>query len=177
MFRFVMVCGVIAGLIASVPMIAAIATGSSLPGLLFGYLTMLVALSAVFLGIKKYRDTELGGVIRFMPALLMGLAISVLASLIYAICWEAYLAISGYDFGAVYGKAMVEAARAKGATPAELQQLTAEAESFARSYRDPLVRFPMTFVEMFPVGVLVSIISAALLRNSRLLPARRIATE
>jgi hypothetical protein len=33
----------------------------------------------------------------------------------------------------------------------------------------------MTFVEIFPVGVLVSLISAALLRNRRFLPARPIA--
>jgi hypothetical protein len=29
----------------------------------------------------------------------------------------------------------------------------------------------MTFIELFPVGILVSLVSAALLRNSRLLPA------
>jgi hypothetical protein len=31
----------------------------------------------------------------------------------------------------------------------------------------------MTFVEIFPVGVLVSLVSVALLRNPRFLPARR----
>jgi hypothetical protein len=67
---------------------------------------------------------------------------------------------------------MVEAAKARNATPAELQQAIAEAESFARMYAKPWIRMPITFVEMFPVGVLISLISAALLRNSRFLPAR-----
>jgi hypothetical protein len=30
----------------------------------------------------------------------------------------------------------------------------------------------MTFIEIFPVGVLIALISAALLRNPRMLPAR-----
>ena len=40
-------------------------------------------------------------------------------------------------------------------------------------YANPLYRLPITFVEIFPIGVLISLISAVLLRNSRFLPARR----
>ena len=40
------------------------------------------------------------------------------------------------------------------------------------SYANPLFRLPITFVEMFPIGVLISLVSAAVLRNSRFLPAR-----
>ena len=32
----------------------------------------------------------------------------------------------------------------------------------------------MTFIEMFPVGVLVSLITAAVLKNPRVLPARAV---
>ena len=46
------------------------------------------------------------------------------------------------------------------------------AAAFAKNYANPLYRLPITFVEMFPVGVLISLVSAALLRNSRFLPAR-----
>ena len=45
-------------------------------------------------------------------------------------------------------------------------------DAFKIQYADPLFRLPMTFVEIFPVGVLVSLISAGLLRNRRFLPAR-----
>lgn len=45
-------------------------------------------------------------------------------------------------------------------------------DDFRRQYANPLFRMPVAFVEIFPVGVLVSLISAALLRNSRFLPAR-----
>jgi hypothetical protein len=40
-------------------------------------------------------------------------------------------------------------------------------------YADPLYRLPMTFIEIFPIGVLVSLIAAALLRNRRFLPVLR----
>ena len=50
--------------------------------------------------------------------------------------------------------------------------MIADAAAFQKSYANPLHRFPQTFLEMFPVGVLISLISAGLLRNSRLLPAR-----
>jgi hypothetical protein len=42
----------------------------------------------------------------------------------------------------------------------------------AEIYRNPMLRIPITFAEIFPVGLLVALVSAALLRNPRVLPAR-----
>jgi len=39
-------------------------------------------------------------------------------------------------------------------------------------YRNPLFRIPVTFSEIAPVGVLVSFVTAALLRNPRVLPTK-----
>ena len=64
------------------------ATEEPVAGMLLGYLTMIVALTAVFLGVKAYRDKVLGGVIRFLPALGVGLGISAVASIMYVIAWE-----------------------------------------------------------------------------------------
>jgi hypothetical protein len=146
-----------------------------LGGMVVGYLTMLVALTTVFLGTKHYRDKFLGGAIRFMPALGMGLAISTVACVLYVIGWEISMAYSEFDFAAFYTNYMVEGAKAQGGSAEDLAKSVAEAQSFAESYQNPLVRMPMTFVEMFPVGVLVSLISAMVLRNSRVLPARQAA--
>ena len=112
-------------------------------------------------------------VIRFGPALLVGLGISAVASLFYVIAWEISLAWrSGFDFLEFYTKYLVDGARARGATEAEVQQAIQEAKSFAKLHANPLFRMPITFIEIFPVGVLISLISAAVLRNSRVLPAR-----
>jgi hypothetical protein len=66
---------------------------------------------------------------------------------------------------------MLEGARASGASAAEIERIRQQAEGFARLYANPLYRFAVTFVEMFPVGVVIALISAALLRNSRFLAA------
>ena len=174
--RIVVFYGLIAGLIVAVPMIALMLTltPETAPdnGALYGYLTMIVALTAVFLGVKHYRDKVLGGVVRFVPALLVGLAISAVASVIYAIGWEISLALTGFDFPAAYLHEMVESARANGASADEIERITQQAETFARLYANPLYRLPVTFVEMFPVGAVIALISAAVLRNSRFLAAR-----
>jgi hypothetical protein len=175
MIRVILVCGTIGGLIVAVPMVWSMLTMTEAPSgnaAFYGYLSMILGLTAVFLGVKHHRDKALGGVIRFVPALLIGLGISAVASLFWAIGWEISLAYSGFDFAAAYSQSMLEAARAKGASEAELQQVAASSEAFTKMYANPLFRIPITFVEMFPIGALISVVSAALLRNSRFLPAR-----
>lgn len=141
-------------------------------GMLLGYLSMLIALTAVFVGVKRHRDEALGGVIRFLPALGLGLAISAIAGVIYVLAWEVVLASSLPHFTDDLTRMMIAQAKASGATGPALAQAIADAEAFRVSYANPLYRMPMTFSEIFPVGVLVSLISAALLRNPRVLPKR-----
>ena len=141
-------------------------------GALLGYASMLVALSFIFVAVKRQRDLTQGGVIKFLPAFGMGLAISVVAGVIYALAWEVTLAVTGLDFGSSYSQASIEAAKAQGMTGAELEAYRTEMEAFAKMYANPAYRIPMTFTEIFPVGVLVSLVSALLLRNSRFLPYR-----
>ena len=144
-------------------------------GALLGYASMLVALSFIFIAIKRQRDVAQGGVIRFLPAFGMGLAISIIAGVIYALAWEVTLAVTGLDFGASYTEASIAVAKEQGMSGAELEAYTAQMQGFADMYANPVFRIPMTFTEIFPVGVLVSLISALLLRNSRFLPAKRAA--
>ncbi len=176
MFRKILVHGVIAGLIVGVILSALIvATGDQPPGeysMLVGYLTMLVGLSVVFIGIKRHRDLDLGGVIRFWPAFGMGLAMSVIAGVVYVVCWELASGMSGIDYVQTWVTYLVDEQKAAGVAGAELDKFIAEMEAFKVQYANPWFRLPMTFVEIFPVGVLVSLVSAALLRNSRFLPVR-----
>ena len=140
---------------------------------LFGYLIMLVGLTLVFVGVKRYRDIECGGVIRFMPALGMGLAIAVVAGLAYVAVWEAYLAMTDYRFMDEYVASVLKARQAEGASAAALAKEAANLERLRVSYLNPLFRLPMTFLEIFPVGLAVALFSAALLRNPKVLPATR----
>jgi hypothetical protein len=176
MFRLITVYGLIAGLIAIIPMGLQQVLPDHLPlfySYIIGYTTLLVALSAVFVAIKRHRDIDRGGVIGFLPALGLGLGISFVAGVIYALGWEIFLAVTHTDFFPGYAKAVIAQAKAKGAGAAAIAKLTAELEQQRIQYANPLYRLPQTFAEIFPVGVLVSLISAGLLCNRRFLPARR----
>ena len=175
MLRTILLFGLLAGLVVAIPMNLMMLFGKEGDGshsLFTGYALMLLAFTFTFIGVKHYRDRTLGGVIRFLPALLVGLGISVVASLIYVVAWEITLHATDFAFMDDYSKAMIEGARAKGASPEKLAKLTAEMASMQVKYADPLFRLPMTFVEIFPVGVLVSVVSAGLLRFSRFLPMK-----
>jgi peptidoglycan/LPS O-acetylase OafA/YrhL len=172
--RYGVIAGLIAGLTLSAVVVAANGHPSGNLGMAFGYATMLVAFSSIFVAIKRHRDRDLGGVIGFGRALALGLGISAVAGVIYVAAWEATVAVTHLDFAREYAKAMVDAAVAKGTTGAALAQATAEAEAFRVQYANPLYRLPMTFAEIFPIGVLVSLVSAALLRNPRFLAVARV---
>lgn len=174
MRKIALVYGVVSGTIVILSMMLGIlASGgeSFWSSEIFGYLIMLIALSMIFVGIRKYRDTELGGVIKFLPALGLGLAISVIAAFIYVFVWELYLISSDYRFIAEYTAGVIEARKAEGISGAALDTVIAEMEQLKHNYAKPWIRWPMTFLEIFPVGFLISLISAGLLRNPKLLPA------
>ena len=174
MLRKILGWGLLAGLIIGIPM-STMATSMTigLPSMVVGYLIMLVALSTVFLAIKRHRDIDLGGVIRFWPAFAIGLAISFVASVVYVLAWELTLAVTQMDFAGKYAAVLIEQQKAQGMSGEALVKYAAGLERFKADYANPLYRLPMTFTEIFPVGLLVSLLSAALLRNSRFLPARR----
>ncbi|MGO4700643.1 DUF4199 domain-containing protein [Dyella sp. 2RAB6] len=177
MLRTILKYGVIAGLVVGGFELATFVLFSGMPplkyGMVVGYTTMLIALSAVFVGIKRHRDVDRGGVIGFWPALGVGLGISFIAGIFYVAAWEAVQSMMHMDFASSYANAIIASQKAKGASDEALAKLTTEMEAFKVQYANPLFRLPMTFVEIFPIGVLVSLVSAGLLRNSRFLPARR----
>jgi len=176
MLRYILIYGLIAGLVVGVPLsiLTLSMSGHTMMnyGMLIGYLTMLIALSAVFLAIKRHRDVDLGGVIKFWPALMLGLGVSAVAGVIYVIAWEVSCAVAHADFAGAYARAMIAEQEAKGVSGVALARFKAEMDQFKVQYANPLWRWPETFAEIFPVGVIVSLVSAALLRNSRFMPAR-----
>ncbi|HEX2591615.1 MAG TPA: DUF4199 domain-containing protein [Rhizomicrobium sp.] len=173
MFRKILTYGAIGGAIVGVFNVVVSFIDVPLPyGMFVGYSVMLVALSTVFVAIKQQRDVDQGGVIRFWPALALGLGISVVASIIYVVAWELSQTLMHGDFANGYADAMIAQKKAAGVSGAALKAFITEMDQFKVQYHDPLYRLPMTFIEIFPVGVLVSLVSAGLLCNSRFLPRR-----
>lgn len=174
MSRTILTYGLISGAVIIAGIIISILIGGGAPhsSLWLGYLIMLIGLSSILLAIKQHRDKVLGGVIRFWPAFAIGLGVAVVASLAYVLIWEIYLAATHYRFMDQYAAQVLAAKRAAGVSGAAYAELAAQMEAMKRDYANPLHRLPMTFTEIFPVGLLVALVSAALLRNPRFLPAR-----
>lgn len=172
--RFIAIYGLIAGAVMIAGIIATMILNKGAPhsNLFLGYLIMLVGLSTIPVAVRQYRDQRLGGVIRFWPALGLGLAIVGVAGIAYALIWEAYLAVTGYDFMADYTASTLAAEKAKGISAEAYAKMAAELEAMRVQYANPLFRMPMTFVEILPVGVPIAILSAIAMRFPGFLPSK-----
>lgn len=134
-----------------------------------GYSIMIIGFSMIFVATKKYRDDELGGIIKFGSALKVGLGISLIAGVVYVIVWEINLYFTDYAFIYEWTDSMIQQARDSGASESELATTIEEMEVMIERYGKVMFRLPMTFMEIFPVGLLLSLISAALFRNPKFL--------
>jgi len=173
MGRIIAVYGVISGTIVIIGMFISITfvADHGTMGMIAGYLSMLVALLFVFMGVKRYRDFNLGGVITFWKAFGVGLGIGLVASLFYILGWEVYMWRTGGTFMTEYIAKSVQDMRAAGKSAAEIAKFSTEMGAMAEQYKNPLFRMALTLTEILPVALLVALVSAALLRKSSFLPA------
>ena len=174
MKKIVITYGIIAGLITGGLMLATMplfvnGTVDIDHGLWIGYTGMVIALSLVFFGIKSFRDNYAGGKITFGKGFLIGVGITFVASLFYVAAWEITFARSGEWFMQQWSTGELNKLKSSGATEAELQTAIQKWDEFVLFYQNPLVRFGMTLMEIFPVGILISLLSAALLRKTEFL--------
>ncbi len=175
MTRIVLIFGLIAGAIASVLMWilmnVMVTDGIDFDNaMIWGYATMIIALSMVFFGIKSYRDNH-GGHITFLKGLQVGILISLISAVCYGASWELYYSSSGQEFIQKYTVYYLDKMKADGASEAEIEKERVEGERFMELYKNFFVRFGFTLLEILPVGVVVTLISAALLRKREILPA------
>jgi hypothetical protein len=129
----------------------------------FGFTTMIVAFLMVYFGIRSHRDRNLGGTIGFGPAFKTGLLITLIASVCYVGTWELVYYKFMPNFGEKYAAKVVEKARAAGKSAAEVAAEEKKMREFAEQYRKPLVNIAYTFLEVFPVGLVVVLVSAGIL--------------
>ena len=174
MRRIILVYGVIAGVTVAVLMRIAMMLfpEGGTAGMVAGFSSMIIALSFVFVGVKRYRDVELGGVIRFWKALGVGFGIAAIATCFYVAAWELYLYFTNYTFMDEYTRVALDQAQKAGKSAAEVAALAKEMDGFKDIYANPISRMAVTAMEISPIAVLMPIISAALLRNSRFMPAK-----
>jgi Protein of unknown function (DUF4199) len=175
MKKIVITYGIISGLITAGLMLATMplyetGTLNFDNGALVGYTGMVIALSLVFFGIKSFRDNQAEGSVSFGRGFLIGMSITVIASVFYALAWEISYAKMGDRFVQQWTNHEMEKLREAGATEAALEKAKDEWKDFGEMYKNPVIRFGMTLFEILPVGLVISLLSAALLRKKEFLP-------
>jgi hypothetical protein len=185
MKKVVLTFGLLAGLIiASIVWLTASLVEANAIGFdrleVVGYASMLVALTMVFFGIKSYRDNYSNGQITFWKGVQVGLLISVIAGVLYWAGATSYgIARPGFDerFMQRFTDLKVGQLQQQGAAPAEIDAAKAEVEMMAGLFKNPFLFFLICMVEIMPVGIAVSLVSAGLLRKREILPAAQVQYE
>lgn len=130
-----------------------------------GYSAMVLAFLFVFFGIRSHRDGAGGGTITFGKAFQVGILITLVTCAVYVVCWE--IVYYGFmpDFVDTYSTHVVDKLRLSGATEEAIAAKQSQMADFKEWYRNPLFNVAITFMEVFPVGLIVTLVSAAILRR------------
>ncbi|MGM9512197.1 DUF4199 domain-containing protein [Larkinella sp. GY13] len=170
MKKIILVCGLIAGLIITAMMVTTTAvcyhTEAFESNMVLGYASMLLAFSLIFVGVKNFRDQYNGGVISFGKGFKIGLYITLIASTIYVVVWLIDYYVFMPDFMDRYTAHVLKEARIEGATSAELAKQADEMQSYKDMYKNPVMVILLTYSEVIPVGLVVSLLCALFLKRN-----------
>jgi len=170
MKRIVLTFGLISGAIMSVLMLSTVPFMHKIGfnrGMVIGYTTMVLAFLLVFFGIRSYRENVGNGYISFGRALSVGLLIMLITCAFYVITWEFVYFNFMPDFAEKYGAFMLDNMRAAGASAQEIAAKAEEMKRFKVLYDNIFFNVAMTFLEPLPVGLIMTFVSAAILRKRR----------
>lgn len=170
MKKNVLVFGLISGSIISLFMALSMANcfgnnhfGAS--SMIIGFTAMIVAFSFVFVGIKNYRDKINGGYISFGKSFMTGFWITLIASTMYVITWMFEFHYFMPDFMDKYAAIMIEQTKSSGLPPDQLQAELDKITTMQENYKSPIYRIMYTYLEIVPVGFIITLISALILKR------------
>ena len=176
MKKTVVTFGLISGALSSLMMVATVPLADRIGfdrGEFVGYTTIVLSFLLVFFGIRSYRDNASGGEITFTKAFTVGISITLISCVCYVVTWEILYFNFMHDFMDKYSAYVIHKAQASGATPAAIQAQLQQLKKYKELYANPLTNAAMTFLEPFPVGLIVTLISALVLkRKPRPYPAQ-----
>ena len=168
MKKTILTFGLISGILASVLMAATIPvlrTDHGSKALIIGYATIVLAALLIFFGIRSYRDNLAGGAITFGRAFTIGLGITLISCAIYVLAWEILYFNFLPHYMDSYFAAQIQQVQSSPGTPAAIQAKVAAIRQSQIAYQNPLINALYTFIEPFPVDLLITLISAAILRR------------
>lgn len=169
MKKNILVYGLIMGCIISINMVYTVnlcyTRGDFTGNDVVGYAAMIVIFSFIFIAIRNYRNKYNDGVISFGSAFKMGALIALIAATLYVVTWLFYYYLFVPDFLDKYIPHVINEATAQGATQPDIDKKMAEMDKFKEMYKSPLFVILVTYAEVIPVGLLVALISALILKK------------
>lgn len=175
MKKNIIIYGLIAGIIVAAQCTFSINYMSHCKGnldydtsMIIGYASMLIAFSLVFVGIRNYRDKYNDGIISFGKAFKIGSLMVLIASTIYVVTWLINYYFFVPDFIEKYSTHMIDQLKTSGASVQEIEKQTKEMADFAIMYKNPFFNAMITYTEILPVGLIVTLISSLLLKKKEI---------
>jgi hypothetical protein len=168
MKKTILTFGLISGFISSLMMIATMLIADRIGldrGAVVGYTAIVLSFLLVYFGIRSYRDNVGNGQITFTKAFAVGISITLISCIFYVVTWEILYFNFMPDFMDKYGAHMIEKLKASGASPAVIQTQLQQIKKYKEIEDNPLLNAAMTFIEPFPVGLAITLLSAAVLRK------------
>ena len=168
MKKTILTFGLISGALSSLMMVATVPFADRIgfdKSAVIGYTAIVLSFLLVFFGIRSYRDNVGNGQITFTKAFAVGISITLISCIFYVVTWEVLYFNFLHGFMDKYGAYVVEKLRASGASPAAVQTQLQQLKKFKELYDNPLFNAVMTFIEPFPIGLVITLISAAVLRR------------
>ena len=168
MKKTILTFGLISGALASVLMcttVPLLRTDHGNKALVIGYTTIVLSFLLVFFGIRSYRDNLANGAITFGRAFTIGLGITLISCLCYVISWEIIYFNFLHGFMDSYFAHQIQKIQSTPGTPEAIQAKVAAIRHSQQLYENPFVNALYTFIEPFPVGLVITLISAVILRR------------
>jgi hypothetical protein len=168
MKKTVLTFGLIAGGIMSVMMASTIPFMDKIgfeKGEVIGYTTIVGSFLLVFFGIRSYRENVGGGKIGFGRAFAVGILITLIACLFYVVTWEIIYTNFVPDFMEKYSNHLVEKMKASGQSQQAIDAQLQTMNSLKSWYANPFIRAAFTLIEVLPIGLVITLISSAVLRK------------
>lgn len=135
-------------------------------GQYIGFTGILLSMMFVYFGVKNYRDNVAGGALSFSAGFKVGLLIAIISCICYVIAWMLVSDLMMPDFMEKFMAQSLAQKQQSGASPEEIAKFTAEMAKYQEMYKNPVYKFLLTFIEPFPIALLVSLVSAGILRKS-----------
>ncbi len=138
---------------------------SSGHSMLLGYTMMVASFLLIYFGVRSYRDNNLGGQISFGRAFTCGILIALITTACYVATWEVLYFNFMPHFMDSYFAAQIHKVQASGLDPATTAAQVAAILRSQQLYQNLFVNMAYTFMEPLPVGLIITLISAAVLRR------------